>query len=279
MFKKILMFSLLILALFAFSAAGCDAEPVDSETYSITFNVDGGIMPDSVITSYTVSETDIELPTPTRSGYDFLGWKAGDNAPVKKIAAGTKGDLSLTAAWQIKTYNISFDLKGGEMAETDLTSYTVSETDIELPTPTRSGYVFLGWKAGDNAPVTKITAGTTGDLSFIAVWQWDGASFTVTFDNASNSDLTSWTDGTTGVKTVQINLGDVLNVPTIKNDVASAAEKNNSDYVFGYWYYLDDAGNKHKVSFGKEFTADNYPTDKADITFYVQVIKQWVGPY
>ncbi|MBQ6921603.1 MAG: hypothetical protein IJQ66_00790, partial [Clostridia bacterium] len=36
-------------------------------------------------------------------------------------------------------------------------------------------------------------------------------SFNISFDNSSKSELTEWADGTTGTKTVQIALGDILN--------------------------------------------------------------------
>ena len=247
--------------------------------FSISYDTNGGDITDNDLTEYPLSDVDIDLPTAIRAGYDFLGWKIGDSDPITVIAAGTTGDLVLTAAWQIKHYGIIYNLKGGEIPETAIETYTLSDEDTGLPIATRAEYEFLGWKIGENAPTMKIAAGTIGDLVLTAAWQWTGTYFNITFDNSSASELTNWADGTTGVKTVQINLDEILDAPLIRNDVASSSEKANSDYRFLYWYYLDDAGVKHEVSFGKAFNKDNFPTNERDITFYTSVMKQWAGPY
>lgn len=68
---------------------------VDSSTTAIvTFNSNGG---SAVATQVAAKDSSISLPTPTRSGYTFQGWYAGDT----KVSSPYKvtGDVTLTAQW------------------------------------------------------------------------------------------------------------------------------------------------------------------------------------
>lgn len=58
----------------------------------------------------------INLPTPKRTGYDFLGWYNGSYA----FTQGTPitQDISLTAKWEKKTVSVKYDLDGGIFANT-----------------------------------------------------------------------------------------------------------------------------------------------------------------
>ena len=72
------------------------------DTYSITYNLDGGTAsgnPDF----YTVESSTITLNPPTRTGYTFIGWSGtdlsgSDNLTVT-IPAGSIGDRRYTAHW------------------------------------------------------------------------------------------------------------------------------------------------------------------------------------
>lgn len=138
--------------------------------YTIKFNSDGGSSVGSIkVTNGTITS----LPTPTRNGYEFLGWYDGN----KKYEVGSKitGNISLTAKWKEvivtpptpeKTYTITFNTNGGD----DVSSIKVTNGTIaSLPTPNRSGYNFLGWYNGD----VRYSVGTTinGDLTLTALWE------------------------------------------------------------------------------------------------------------
>ncbi len=60
-------------------------------------------------------------------------------------------------------------------------TYTVESSDIELPTPTREGFVFLNWTNEDGEPVYSIEVGTAQSMTLIAVWT-DATVYTVTLD-------------------------------------------------------------------------------------------------
>ena len=119
----------------------------------------------------SVYEYGEELPTPTKEGYEFLGWYVGETK-VEKV----NGELVLTAKWQEivvapTKYNLVLNLNSGVL-ENIPTEYEVA-TGLVLPTPTREGYDFLGWF--DNAEltgeaVTEIAAGSEGNKEFYAKW-------------------------------------------------------------------------------------------------------------
>jgi uncharacterized repeat protein (TIGR02543 family) len=149
------------------------------DTYSITYNLDGGTAsgnPDF----YTVESSTITLNPPTRTGYTFIGWSGtdlsgSDNLTVT-IPAGSIGNRSYTAHWSLNTYSITYDLDGGT-AFGNPDSYTVESAAITLNEPTKAGYVFTGWSGTDlvgedNLTVT-IPAGSIGDRRYTAHWEFD----------------------------------------------------------------------------------------------------------
>ena len=149
------------------------------DTYSITYNLDGGTAsgnPDF----YTVESSTITLNPPTRTGYTFIGWSGtdlsgSDNLTVT-IPAGSIGNRSYIAHWSLNTYSITYDLDGGT-AFGNPDSYTVESAAITLNEPTKAGYVFTGWSGTDlvgedNLTVT-IPAGSIGDRRYTAHWEFD----------------------------------------------------------------------------------------------------------
>ena len=61
------------------------------------------------------------------------------------IYQGSEGNITLTAEWEIVTYKITYILNGGENSVENPDQYFMSENDIMLYDPTRSGYIFDGW--------------------------------------------------------------------------------------------------------------------------------------
>ena len=93
---------------------------VDTNAYTITYNLDGGTISGQK-TTYTVEDT-FTLPQPTKTGYTFTGWTGSNGTiPQKSVTVnkGTKANLSYTANWQINTYQnqISHWLRGFKNAE------------------------------------------------------------------------------------------------------------------------------------------------------------------
>ena len=156
--------------------------------YTIITLLEGGNAGSSQVYFYTVEQT-VTLPTPTRTGYTFLGWTGeGITTPQPNVTIpkGSTGDKTYIENWELTEYNITMDLNGGS-GETTLL-YTVIDDEFALPTPTRNGYEFVGWTGeGITTPQTsvKIPTGSTGNKAYTANWQV--IEYTITLDTNGGS--------------------------------------------------------------------------------------------
>ena len=151
--------------------------------YTIITLLEGGNAGTSEVYFYTVEQT-VTLPTPTRTGYTFLGWTGeGITTPQPNVTIpkGSTGDKRYIENWILTGYTITMDLNGGSGQEKVI--YTITDEDFELPTPTRNGYEFVGWTGeGITTPQTsvKIPKGSTGNKAYTANWQV--IEYTITLD-------------------------------------------------------------------------------------------------
>ena len=142
--------------------------------YTIITLLEGGNAGSSQVYFYTVEQT-VTLPTPTRTGYTFLGWTGeGITTPQPNVTIpkGSTGDKKYIENWELTEYNIAMDLNGGSGQEKVV--YTITDEEFELPTPTRNGYEFVGWTGeGITTPQTsvKIPKGSTGNKAYTANWK------------------------------------------------------------------------------------------------------------
>ena len=122
--------------------------------YVITY-VDAGDV--NNISKYKKSDDDIYLNNPTRKGYEFTGW-SGEGIEKNEngyyIPSGTEGNLTVTANWKAKIYNISLDGVGGTLTTTQK-QFTYGQPVGELPQPTKDGYKFNGWQTANGMVIDK----------------------------------------------------------------------------------------------------------------------------
>ena len=174
--------------------------------YTIITLLEGGNAGSSQVYFYTVEQT-VTLPTPTRTGYTFLGWTGeGITTPQPNVTIpkGSTGDKTYIENWELTEYNITMDLNGGSGQEKVV--YTMTDEDFELPTPTRNGYEFVGWTGeGITTPQTsvKIPKGSTGNKAYTANWQV--IEYTITLD----------TNGGPVVSPIKYTVEDLFTLPYI----------------------------------------------------------------
>ena len=174
--------------------------------YTIITLLEGGNAGSSQVYFYTVEQT-VTLPTPTRTGYTFLGWTGeGITTPQPNVTIpkGSTGDKTYIENWELTEYNITMDLNGGS-GETTLL-YTVIDDEFALPTPTRNGYEFVGWTGeGITTPQTSviIPKGSTGNKAYTANWQV--IEYTITLD----------TNGGPVVSPIKYTVEDLFTLPYI----------------------------------------------------------------
>ena len=150
--------------------------------YTVTMNLNGGSGETTLL--YTVEDEEFALPTPTRNGYEFVGW-TGEGIIMPQlnvtIPTGSTGDKAYTANWQVIEYTITLDTNGGPNVSP--IKYTV-EDSFTLPYPLRPGYEFAGWTLDGSGmlPATTLIIyyGTTGDLHYKAEWRL--AEYTINMD-------------------------------------------------------------------------------------------------
>ena len=174
--------------------------------YTIITLLEGGNAGTSQVYFYTVEQT-VTLPTPTRTGYTFLGWTGeGITTPQPNVTIpkGSTGDKTYIENWELTEYNITVDLNGGSGQEKVV--YTMTDEDFELPTPTRNGYEFVGWTGeGITTPQTSviIPKGSTGNKAYTA--NWKVIEYTITLD----------TNGGPVVSPIKYTVEDLFTLPYI----------------------------------------------------------------
>ena len=144
----------------------------DVPKHTITFNANGGQCATASIQVLHGSTPGSALPSATRTGYDFQGWKdAGGNAVTSTTVVN--GDLACTAQWTAKHFTVTFDANGGSPATTEKTvDYdTVYGT---LPTPILVGSDFKGWftaKSGGSQILETTVFKQTANQTLYARWE------------------------------------------------------------------------------------------------------------
>ncbi len=121
----------------------CEWNP---ETYTVTFNANGGITPTSSLVLPYGSMYGI-LPTPTRAGYTFDGWytsATGGTEIESSTIVTTPSNHTLYAHWTANPYTVTFNANGGTTPTASKT-VTYGSTYGILPAPTRTGCTFCGW--------------------------------------------------------------------------------------------------------------------------------------
>ena len=141
---------------------------------------------DEVITaiSYTGESSADTSSYVTRTATGVLYVKmAGSNYSsykvIETVVTGA-GNIFRLGTKYTDTLSLSYSLTYGGLTDASLTalnptSYTESDAAIQLNNPTKEGFVFAGWTCdalGVTVPQDKmvIPEGTTGELTFIAMW-------------------------------------------------------------------------------------------------------------
>ncbi|MCL1900769.1 MAG: InlB B-repeat-containing protein [Firmicutes bacterium] len=152
------------------------------QTYTVSYDANGGTGTPGVQTK-TYNET-LKLSNiiPTREGYDFVGWATSSSGSVQYQPGEnfyTNADTTLYAKWKIKTYNITYDLNGGD--ETDPNNFlnpgikTHGYSFSILAVAYRPGYRILGWSTDKYATVPEYQVmdnfSINADTVLYAVWQ------------------------------------------------------------------------------------------------------------
>lgn len=196
--------------------------------YNIEYNLDGGSLSGQK-ESYTIEDETFTLPTPTKQGYEFLGWSGTGLEEITKtvtIEKGSTGNREYTANWQILKFTYSF-YNGDKLLKTETVNFGSAIVQPDT-TPTKDSidgvnYVFSGW----NPEVPEYISDE--DLTFYAEFTQQhftsGLNFTYSaFDDAYIVDIGSVQDTTITVPATYNN----KNVVAVKADGFANSETLNS---------------------------------------------------
>ena len=210
--------------------------------YIVTLDANGGTVSNTSITA--TYDQEFNLPTPTRTGYGFLGWYNEDTL-IESGIWNIDSDVTLKAQWLANSNTIILNANGGTVSSAYITA--TYDQEFTLPTPTRTGYTFEGWFNGD----TQYFSGTWNELNDITlVAKWTANTYNITYtDTTENRGYVTvtfdykYTDSTP--YSVTLTNGETLEYPEIPT---------LSGYAFTGWYTDVDCSTKY--SFTGEITED-----------------------
>lgn len=133
--------------------------------YSVILESNGGSV--DTLNKY-VEGTAVTLPTPTKTGHNFMGWfisAAFDGEPVTEISAGDYGNKTFYAKWEIITYQVKFLNADGSVLQSSEAGYGTVPEYAGTPTIASNRYVytFNGW----NKELTAVT----GEQLYVATYK------------------------------------------------------------------------------------------------------------
>lgn len=143
------------------------AKWTQNEYPTVTFHSNGGTSYEATV----INSKGINLPTPTKEGFNFDGWyetETFSDSPISGVYTPTES-VDLYAKWSpITTYTLSFNTNGGLEIES-ITAY--EGENITLPDSYKYGYRFDGWFKNSSFSGTAITNVTLNEnATYYAKW-------------------------------------------------------------------------------------------------------------
>lgn len=161
---------------------------------TVTYDANGGsVTPESE--KYT--GTALTLPTPTRDGRAFTGWYDAAEGGTRIGGAGDlynpNADITLYAQWS-KPVTVTYNANGGTCDTAEVQNHPAG-TALTLPTPTITGYKFLGWYDAVSGGTKIGDAGESytpeADITLYAQWEQIAYTITVTTSSATVDGVTN----------------------------------------------------------------------------------------
>ena len=267
--------------------------------YKVTFNGNGGSTPAAInttksFTNWTLSGNGIldgtvyrfragsgtvtanykndaiTLPTPTRTGYEFLGWYTAASGGTKVGNGGASytatGNITLYAQWKALTYTVKYNGNGATSGSTaSSTHYIDVAKNLNWNGFSRTGYNFKGWSRSSGGGVeftngqSVINLTTVGGstVNLYAVWRDEKAptapGLSIVSGTLGDSGwyrsnigvrVTQGTDDGSGVNRVVYSLSGAMSrgETTIANNGVVTITADGATTITAYTY--DNAGNK-----------------------------------
>ena len=206
------------------------------EQFTATFKVGEHAAEGAAVADITVYYDDAEITLPAApaaaTGYEFAGWKVGDDTKAAGEKITLTASAEITAQWEAIEYTVTFNV-GEHAAEGASVPAMKADYNTEITVPAApaaaSGFTFAGWKVGASEtivhPNDKLLV--TADATLTAQWVSTENSYTVTF-LANEDDTTPYS--------TQV----VEKDATDKKLALPATNPEKAGYSFVGWYLLSD---------------------------------------
>lgn len=127
----------------------------DPLRYNVTFNANGGSGAPSTQQKVYGTNLTLSSTTPTRTGYNFIGWGESSASTTATYQPGgtysQNAGITLYAIWSANTYQITYNANGGSNAPSAQTKVYNQTLKLSTQIPIREDYEFLGWGLSSNA--------------------------------------------------------------------------------------------------------------------------------
>lgn len=153
-----------------------------AKTMTVSFNSAGGTSVSSrtytAPTTLTKYNSVGSLPTPTRTGYNFTGWYTSSSGGTRVYDSSYlyyTTNHTLYARWSAQSHLLFYNGNGGSVSPS-YKSVLYGNPYGALPTPTRSGYTFLGWftaATGGSQVYSSTKFLSTSYIDIYAHWRQD----------------------------------------------------------------------------------------------------------
>lgn len=233
--------------------------------YSITYNLDGGVLPDgkSNPATYTVEDT-FTLNNPAKQGYTFAGWSGtgitGSDNKTVTVAKGSTGDRSYTAHYTANIYKITYkkgntDVNGNDVEQ----NVTFNADTTTKPANTFTGRTYnvtynQGYADNRSWETTVLPSNISNAHLTFKNWSIDGKNVT---KNAGETFKYTYTENVT--MTAQWNTAEIKLTGVERTGYTFAGWKCNVDgkiYNAGDTYTISEDAAALNVTFTAQWTAD-----------------------
>ena len=205
-------------------SANSNQVTVSIATVTTSFDGNGGTSPTALTVNYGSS---ITLPTSTRANHTLNGWYTASSGGSFVGSAGSSytptSSTTLYAQWtQNPQYTVNYNANGGTVSPTSATVF--SGNSVTFPTPSRSGYNFMGWyTASAGGTFLGIGGSSYTPTATVTIYaQWAIVQYTVTYNGNGGSTPSSAT----------VNAGSATTLPT----------STRANFTFGGWYTAASGG-------------------------------------
>jgi len=135
--------------------------------YNILYNLNGGINSEYNPSIYNYGN-EIDLYSPSKKGYEFVGWYDNEDfngEKIEKIDENSTGDIALYAKFNVIEYSLTYIVE--DATHNNPTLYTIEDCSLILKDAVRQGdYQFTGWYLDENGTnqITEINCSELKDF-------------------------------------------------------------------------------------------------------------------